>query len=107
VAHINQQHLSSTVIRCERCELHFNSEEAFKVHTKIHKNQLKQDQSEKSTLSTFNIFDEYEYIPPNILSLPILPLIESARSAKAFEYKLPLSVKLYELLTTFPDSERK
>ena len=106
VTHINHQHLQVTVLRCENCESLFNSDEDLRNHTKTHKDFNKIGKISHNSLSNINLFD-YEYITPNILSLPVLPLIEPDRSAKAFEYKLPLTVRLYESLTNCPDSERK
>jgi hypothetical protein len=38
------------------------------------------------------------YIPPNVLKLPVLPLIETERTVSAFEYKLPMTPRLFDLL---------
>lgn len=106
VTHINHQHLQTKVLRCQNCELIFNSDEDLRNHTIAHKTLNKSGKISHNSLSNINLFD-YEYITPDILSLPALPLIEPERSVKAFEYKLPLTVRLYESLTNCPDSERK
>ena len=99
ITHVNLQHLKTKAVKCEMCDEYFESEESFLKHKR---DGLKSKDLSPSCgfLEKFKLFQGNEYIPPDILTLPVLPPISEERTRDAFQYKMPLSVKIYESLTT-------
>lgn len=104
--HVNLQHLKKKVIRCEDCCGYFGSEESYVRHLEI---EGVSDcwGNKDGFLSRFEICEKFEYCPPDILTLPVLPPISEDRARGAFQYKLPLTVKVFEQLTSLNGSQRK
>lgn len=98
VTHINTQHLQAEVLYCDLCDVVFKSEFKFKRHIKRHELKKSQKKGSSNLLLNFTLNLNFEYIPPNLLCLPVLPAIENERSRCAFDYKLPLTVRVYDLL---------
>lgn len=102
--HINLQHLKKKVIKCEICGCYFDSDESYEMHKEIEVGS-RCCVKDGFFLSRFEIGESFEYSPPDILSLPVLPPISDDRTRGAFQYKLPLSVKVFERLTSSNLSE--
>jgi uncharacterized C2H2 Zn-finger protein len=104
LTHINSIHLSIELVRCPSCEEILASSEGLVSHiSALHQpkfgfNAFREGGEELCQSEKF--FSE-----PNILQLPVLPLIEAERSVEAFSYKLPMNVKLYDLLCGAADDE--
>lgn len=99
VTHINSQHLQIPVFKCEVCETFFNSLTEFSNHEQIHLNKPKEFEDNSYFLSKITDETCLNYSPPSLISLPILPGIESDRRRFAYSYKIPISVKIFDLLS--------
>lgn len=100
ITHINSCHLDAELYKCPCCDTFFTSLEIYLSHYK----DCKSDDSIKSSKSfilspQFNC-ENYQYFPANILKLPVLPPIEKERSELAYRYKLPMTAKLFDFLST-------
>jgi hypothetical protein len=99
ITHINSCHLDTSVYRCPCCDSLFMSLEKLFSHCTFHKAKGSSQSNSSFILSSQCNCDNFEYIPPNILKLPTLPPIHEERSELAFHYKLPMTAKLYDMLS--------
>jgi uncharacterized C2H2 Zn-finger protein len=106
ITHINTCHLDVKLYRCTDCEIIFNSSEKYFAHKKKPKSNTLLNQSQAwDSLNQCICQAKIEYIPPNILKLPVLPPIESERKYLAYQYKLSMTPSLYDLLCKGGDSQ--
>lgn len=106
VTHINSQHLHVPVFHCEICDLYFNSSDEFSSHEKKHLKKARSLEYNSYFLSKFTLEPSFEYLPANIVTLPTLPGIENDRKRFAFGYKIPISVKIYDVLCNQNETDR-
>ncbi|OMJ91790.1 hypothetical protein SteCoe_5571 [Stentor coeruleus] len=100
ITHINSCHLDAGIYKCPCCNTYFTSLEIYLSHYKNCKlNDSIQLNGSFILSSQFNC-ENNQYFPPNLLKLPVLPLIEKERSDCAYRYKLPMTAKLFDFLST-------
>lgn len=106
ITHVNLQHLKTKVVKCEMCYEFFESEESYLKHKR---DVLKKKDNIQGCgfLEKFRLYEGNDYIPPDILTLPVLPPISDERTRDAFQYKIPLTVKIFESLTTVHEPIRE
>lgn len=107
VTHINSQHLQIKAYRCDMCGQIVSSEEEYALHyEKCSSKHVKMTKS-SGLLSNFTLNSNFKYTPPSLLNLPVLPAIENERTRCAFQYKLPMTVRVFDLLHSHRQSEPK
>lgn len=107
VTHINSQHLQIKAFRCEMCGQIVSSEEEYLIHYEKCSSKHQTTPKSSGLFSNFTLSPPSKYIPPSLLNLPVLPAIEKDRSRCAFQYKLPMTVRVFDLLHSHRQSEHK